>query len=358
MSEAAVRLTIGAGSDVGKARTNNEDSFAVADLASGRRLENEPMPQLLDVTDSGILLALSDGMGGHEAGEVASALVVDHVRKALTAESVTGSLESRIEDAVKRANAEVQQAAVATNKRGMGATLTAVFVHGADAYVAEVGDSRAYLLRSGRLRQMTRDQSLVQLLVDGGVLSPEEAKKSPHKNVILQAMGLEEEVRVAIGRLKLRRGDRLMLCCDGISNALSDDEIRTLMSLHAPQGACDGMIALANDRGGEDNLTVIVAEVDGEGVAKPARLETVTGTYEIIQAFDARPGKSSAKVPVGDYPMPRAPAANPFAPEPSPESPITTQRSQRGSAGILWVLLFLVFATAIAIGVFMFARPH
>ena len=111
--------------------------------------------------------------------------------------------------------------AQASGKRGMGATLTAVHLRGDVAHVAQVGDSRAYLLRSGRLQQLTRDQSLVQLLVDQGTLSPEAARTSSRKNVLLQAIGTSDEVKVAIGRLKLRRGDRFLLCCDGLSNALS-----------------------------------------------------------------------------------------------------------------------------------------
>jgi hypothetical protein len=171
----------------------------------------------------------------------------------------------------------------------MGATLTAVFIRGTEAYIAEVGDSRGYLLRNGRLRQMTRDQSMVQMLVDQGVMSKEDARRAPGKNVILQAVGLNPDVRVAIGKLELRRGDRLRLCSDGVSNQISDDEIREILTRSEPRAACETMIALANDRGGEDNETVIVADVLGEELREVEEFETVTSTFEVLQAFEARP---------------------------------------------------------------------
>jgi serine/threonine protein phosphatase PrpC len=176
----------------------------------------------------------------------------------------------------------------------MGATLTAVFVRGTEAYIAEVGDSRGYLLRNGRLRQMTRDQSMVQLLVDQGVLTREDARRAPGKNVILQAVGLAPDVRVAIGRLELRRGDRLMLCSDGVSNQITDEELRQIMTDSAPREACETMIALANERGGEDNETVIVADVLGEDLEEPVEFETVTSTFEVLQA---RPHKQRRRTP-------------------------------------------------------------
>jgi hypothetical protein len=143
----------------------------------------------------------------------------------------------------------------------MGATLVALFIRGDEAYIAEVGDSRGYLLRKGRLRQITRDQSLVQLLVDQGVMTPDEARASPSKNVILQAMGLAKDVRVAIARLRLRAGDRFVLCSDGITNPVSDPELQKILTDSEPRAACETMIALANDRGGDDNQTAIVADL-------------------------------------------------------------------------------------------------
>src|SRR5262249_35503128 len=149
-------------------------------------------PTDFDVKERGVLLAVSDGMGGEQAGEVASALVVDTLQRVLR-ENASESDESKaqitklLETAVTKPNEEVFAAAKDPSKRGMGATLTAIYVTGADAYIVEIGDSRAYLLRGKRMRQLTRDQSFVQLLLDSGAISEEEAQNYPHKNIILQA---------------------------------------------------------------------------------------------------------------------------------------------------------------------------
>jgi serine/threonine protein phosphatase PrpC len=301
-------------------RANNEDAFSVTDLATGTSFETRDGAAAIDVREKGVLLALSDGMGGHQAGEVASALVLDSLKMAMQA-SASDSIEAKIEAAVRRANAEVARAARTGDKGGMGATLTAVFVAGADAFVAEVGDSRAYLLRTGRLRQITRDQSLVQMMVDRGLLSKEDARVSPHKNVILQAMGLSDDVRVAIARLRLRRGDRLLLCSDGLSNSLSDDELREILKSDDPAAACRRLIASGNEHGGEDNLTAIVAELEGDGLDPPRPAESVTATFEVIKEF-VEPDDRSTPPPPPPSSMPAgAPSARSHAtPSASPAS--------------------------------------
>jgi serine/threonine protein phosphatase PrpC len=273
--------------DVGRARATNEDAFEIADLQTGKPIDVMRIARLIDVGDHGALLALSDGMGGHQAGEVASALVLESLRRALVTDPGQRPVKDKLEDAVLRANRAVKNAALEAKHHGMAATLTAILIHGVEAYITEVGDSRAYLLREGRLRQITRDQSLVQLMVDSGAMTPEEARKSPSKNVILQAVGLKSELRVAIARLALRNKDRLMLCSDGVTNLVSDDELRQIMIGSDPRAACETMISLANDRGGDDNETAIVADLSGEALAHPDEFESVTSTYEVLQAFDA-----------------------------------------------------------------------
>jgi serine/threonine protein phosphatase PrpC len=283
---ADVQLVLSARTDVGRSRSINEDSFAITDLASGQRIDATGADHSLDVQERGVLLALSDGMGGHQAGEVASALVLESLDAALGDPTAKGAIHEQLEEAVHRANESVLSAAeVDYKKKGMGATVTAVFIRGEEAYIAEVGDSRAYLLRKGRLRQITRDQSLVQLLVDQGVMSEADARKAPGKNVILQAVGLSTSMRVAIARLEPRRGDRFLLCSDGVSNAVNDDELRQILTGSEPRAACDTMIALANDRGGHDNETAIVADLLGEGLDPPDEFETITTTYEVLQAY-------------------------------------------------------------------------
>ncbi len=292
----AVKVLVCAKTDVGRARQTNEDACSITELATGQLIDAAGADRTIDVGQKGVLLALSDGMGGHQAGEVASALVLESLGAEL-AQDKNAPIHRQLEEAVHHANRAVHEAAKTAERHGMGATLTAVFVRGAEAYIAEVGDSRGYLLRNGRLRQMTRDQSMVQLLVDQGVLTREDARRAPGKNVILQAVGLAPDVRVAIGRLELRRGDRLMLCSDGVSNQITDEELRQIMTDSAPREACETMIALANERGGEDNETVIVADVLGEDLEEPVEFETVTSTFEVLQAFEARPHKQRRRTP-------------------------------------------------------------
>jgi serine/threonine protein phosphatase PrpC len=327
-----VRLKVFGATDVGRVRSNNEDTFVVADL-------NRDSPTVLkediaefDVREAGILMAVSDGMGGEQAGEVASALVVESLRRELAGDKKDKKVDGKerlaqIERAVTKANVEVWQAASAPDKAGMGATLTAVFVEGGAAHIAEVGDSRAYLIRSGRIRQMTRDQSFVQLLLESGVISESEAANYPHRNVILQAMGQRPEVTVAIGKLELRRGDVLILCSDGLSNKLQAEEMRELVAKHADlKLATKKMIELANDRGGEDNITIVAALAFGEDLPPPMRAETVTQTFEVLQDYAPPPSKPPPATN-GDKPMvdtkdeKKEPAAEAKKEEPKKEEP-------------------------------------
>jgi len=279
-----ITITFAALSDVGLTRSVNEDAFQLTDLSTGASYEASPSNGQMSVGKGGALLTLSDGMGGHAAGEVAASTVISSVQKTLQAGG-GGTAEQRLETAVRRANADVIAAARTKGRHGMGATLTAVLVDGTCAYVAEVGDSRAYLLRSGQLKQLTRDQSLVQMLVDQGLMHPDEAETSPRKNILLQAMGSVEEVHAAIGQVELRKGDKLLVCSDGISNAVAHDELLEILSVNGPWPACAHLIQLANDRGGEDNLTAVVALFDGSSLTAPAPSETVTGTFAVIKDF-------------------------------------------------------------------------
>jgi serine/threonine protein phosphatase PrpC len=295
----AVKVLVCAKTDVGRARQTNEDACSVTELETGTLIDAEGEDRTVELGQKGILLAVSDGMGGHQAGEVASALVLESLQREL-AQDAKGPLHKHLEDAVHRANRRVHNAARSAERHGMGATLTAVFIRGTEAFIAEVGDSRGYILRNGRLRQVTRDQSMVQMLVDQGVMTSQEARNAPGKNVILQAVGLNPDVRVAIGRLELRRGDRLLLCSDGVTNQINDDELREIMTKSPPREACETMIALANERGGDDNETVIVADVLGEDLNEPVEFESVTSTFEVLQAFEARPtGKPRRRAMVG-----------------------------------------------------------
>jgi serine/threonine protein phosphatase PrpC len=248
-----------------------------------------------EIRERGVLLAVSDGMGGHNAGEVASALVVDSLRRAMKTSRASASDDVVFERAVKSANRQVWEAAQLPGRNNhMGATLTAVFLRGATAYIAEVGDSRAYLLRRGRLVQVTHDQSFVQMLVDRGALAPEDAAAAPFKNVILQAMGQEPDVQVALGRIELRQGDCFLLCSDGLTNELGPTEIRdTILSAPWLDAACNALIELAKKRGGNDNITVLLGSLSGQ-LPEVAAGERVSGALQPLKEFDATPSPPSS----------------------------------------------------------------
>jgi serine/threonine protein phosphatase PrpC len=287
-SDRPARVTVSAFglSHPGRVRKNNEDAFLIATLADASQGSAPSGVVTFEAGESAVVLAVSDGMGGADAGEVASALVVQSLRDAMM--SAHGDWDEATRQAVERANHEVWSAAKEPGKKGMGATVTAVCVHGTLAHIAEVGDSRAYLLRNGRIRQVTRDQSFVQFLVDSGALKPEEAAKYPMKNVVLQAMGQKADVQVALGRLELRRGDRLLLCSDGLSGMVTAEEMRDAIDrARTTDAACNALIDLANERGGEDNITVIIAEVAGDGLQLPREAETLTQTFQVLAEYKA-----------------------------------------------------------------------
>jgi PPM family protein phosphatase len=283
MTGQGTRITVFGRSDVGAVRRNNEDAFVVADLMVSSPIHTMPQPIALQVGIRGILLAVSDGMGGAQAGEIASALTLHCLRTEMPA-GEGGTAEAALTASVEKANQRVWGAAAGSDRKGMGATLTAVLIHGNRAYVAEVGDSRAYVLRGSRFVQLTRDQSYAQLLLDAGTLTREQAETFQYKNVIMQAMGTKPNVVVALNRFTLRRGDRILLCSDGLSIKVKDDEMRNaLLATASLDAACAQLIELANCRGGEDNITIVLAQLDGEGLAALTGEERVS--LETLQAF-------------------------------------------------------------------------
>jgi serine/threonine protein phosphatase PrpC len=356
-----IKLAVAAKTDVGKVRTNNEDAYVVADLNRGERITSEK-PSDFDVKERGVLLAVSDGMGGEQAGEVASALVVETLRKVLVEdapeeEEGKTAITSIIENAVKKANEEVFAAAKDPGKRGMGATLTAVYVQGPSAYIAEIGDSRAYLIRGRRIRQMTKDQSFVQLLLDSGAITEEEAKNYPHKNIILQAIGQQKILNIAVGRLKLRRGDRILICSDGLSNKVTPEEMHDIVcAATGLEVACAKLIETANERGGDDNATVVLAQATGDDLTTHRDEETVTQTFEVVKAGPNTDVKSEPPPPMGaeeeaDEPAkPAVAKAEEQAAEPKPEDPnppsaeeLKSRPLQLAVAALMMVVMIGVF---------------
>ncbi|HSO76377.1 MAG TPA: protein phosphatase 2C domain-containing protein, partial [Blastocatellia bacterium] len=172
---------------------------------------------------------------------------------------------------------------------GMGATVTAALVQGTSAYIAQVGDSRAYLIRGGRIKQLTKDQSLAQMLFDSGAVNLEQMAAVP-QNVIMQALGTQQEVKVAMSAIQLFRNDCLVLCSDGLSNKVQPDELRTMVQdTEDLAEACRLLIESANERGGEDNITVVIARFDGEALLSASDGNAITGSFKPIskEYFDA-----------------------------------------------------------------------
>ncbi|HEV8623308.1 MAG TPA: Stp1/IreP family PP2C-type Ser/Thr phosphatase [Acidimicrobiia bacterium] len=260
-----MRFAFGERTDVGRGRPENEDSH------------------LVDPEDG--LYAVADGMGGHRAGEVASATAIDALKSAYLG-------GQRLDEAVEAANAAVfARAAEDAALRGMGTTLTAIALQDSTALLGHVGDSRAYLMRDGAVAQVTEDHSLVEQLVREGRLTPEEAQNHPQRAIITRALGVDPDVQVDTYRIDLKPGDRLMICSDGLTNMLSDDTIAQTLRRHAdPQQAADTLVDMANQAGGDDNITVVLVDAlsDGsegsaataasaEAEAEPVAVESGTG---------------------------------------------------------------------------------
>lgn len=265
-------VTVFGTSDAGLARSVNEDAFVVTDLSETRPHPFHAMtePQCIEVGERGVLLAVSDGMGGASAGEIASALTLFWLEKGMT-QAETISAHEALRDSVARANERVFRTSRMAGRRGMGATLTAMLIHGTNAYIAEIGDSRAYLLRRGELSQLTHDQSYVQLLIDCGALTPEQATKSRHRHVVLQAVGTSPSIVVALNRLTLRSGDTLILCSDGLTRHLTDREIRAIVcGADGVDSAVARLIEIVTARGALDNVTVVAAHVEGIDLPRSA----------------------------------------------------------------------------------------
>src|SRR5438046_6954195 len=272
----AIRVEVFGKTDLGRTRGHNEDRFLVADL-TGKAASLLPDVRQHDIGPRGTLFVVADGMGGAAAGELASEMATDtiyaHLVKTWNAEhEVTPQrFAYRLKEAVEVANASIHAHARAHPEvRGMGTTTTAAGVLHDHLYLPQVGDSRAYLIRGGEAHQITKEQSLMQRLVEAGELTEEEAAQSERRNIILQALGPDAKVKVDLTHQQLRQGDVLVLCSDGLSGQVRKEEIAEIAGGASDlQAACDRLIALANGRGGPDNITVVLARFDGDGLRPP-----------------------------------------------------------------------------------------
>jgi protein phosphatase len=327
VSHGAVRVSVFGKSDLGRARERNEDAFLIADLTTGNAHLHSDVRQHA-IGPRGSLFVVADGMGGAAAGEVASGMATDVIFRHMTTTWPTDPEVSatrfayRLREAVELANERIYlYAREHAEVHGMGTTVTAVGVFGDDLYLTQIGDSRAYLIRQGVAVQLTKDQSLMQRLVDAGELTEDEAERSERRNIILQALGPDSRVKVDLTHQSLRRHDTLLVCSDGLSTAVRKEELAQFAATRTePQALCAALIDLANERGGLDNITVIAARFEGEGLAEPEGSARVGyQVYPLPEGLPPVPPSAlfsaiAAAVPQVGPPRETAPASPPRPP--------------------------------------------
>ncbi len=319
MRTPVILTTLYALTDRGRTREHNEDTYLVADLALGESLavaEVEERP----VGERGLLALVADGMGGAAAGEIASDMAARSIHRHLVeswqrdTDASQHRFATHLRTALEHANAQIHAYAMEHPElHGMGTTATVVGARGDRLFLAQIGDSRAYLVRDGEARQLTRDQSLTQRLVEAGELTEEEAERSERRNIILQALGPDALIRVDLSTQGLQRGDLLILCSDGLSSVLPREEL-TRLATTAPdvRTLCEALVCAANERGGPDNITVVAARFDGDGL--PTRAEEAPAYRELLPAEPVTP----ALHPTLAFPAMTRPAAPVVAPRRTP----------------------------------------
>ena len=285
-----------ASSHIGRVRKGNEDNYLLLNIADAKAWTSDQEDgefvvesQKFNVDNNGVVMAVSDGMGGALAGEVASTMAVETVsEKMIDADPVEDEaipvdhhLISRLHDATVFANQLIHhQGRTDPQFQGMGATFTGIGVTPGAADIIQVGDSRAYLVRKGKIYQVTKDQSLVQQLIDAQQISAEEAETHTLKNVILQALGAQNEIYPVSVRIEPCNNDVFLLCSDGLSNKVGAADIQRIVveNFDKLENACAELIKLANENGGEDNITVVLTKFSGdlpEAVEDEVKLELI-----------------------------------------------------------------------------------
>jgi serine/threonine protein phosphatase PrpC len=290
---AAVRVSVFGKTDLGRTREHNEDTFLVADLSTGNA-SLQPNVRSHELGPRGSLFMVADGMGGAAAGELASEMAADLIFRHMSTvwtndpDGSAGRFAFRMREAVELANEKIYAyAREHPEVRGMGTTVTAAGVFGSDLYLTQIGDSRAYLVRGGEAIQITKDQSLMQRLVDAGELTEEEAEQSERRNIILQALGPDPRVKVDLSHQGLHQGDTLIICSDGLSGLVRREEFAELVVRYPDlSDLCSTLIDTANQRGGPDNITVVAARFEGDGLAEPAEAGGVG--YQVYQLPEAQ----------------------------------------------------------------------
>ena len=275
---AEIRATVFGATDVGQVREHNEDNLLVADLSARRRVGSGEILSV-ELGENGLLLAVADGMGGAASGELASEMAVDGVYAGFQEKGLREGegdhdlLSTSVKECLVSANREIYEKSQAESEhRGMGTTMTSVLAMGEKLVIGQVGDSRAYLLRKGKLVQITKDQSLISQLIEDGTLTEEEADRLGGRNIILQALGVEADVTVDTKVMEILDGDLLLLCSDGLTGMVKDAGIESVLSTEEDlELACAKLVTMANDGGGKDNITAVLARFGGPGLRAPLK---------------------------------------------------------------------------------------
>jgi PPM family protein phosphatase len=304
------------------------------------------------------VFVVADGMGGAQAGEVASKIATETFEKGLPD---SGSPEERLAERVREANHQIHELSRTDRERaGMGTTLTAAYVDDTSVAIAHVGDSRAYLFRDGTLERLTQDHSLVEELVRQGKLTPEQAAGHPQRSIITRALGPEASVEVDTWTYPVRAGDILLLCSDGLTTMISEDRVAEILGeAGSLDGAADALIDAANEAGGRDNITVVLFRLeevgeDGQadqptmlGVPAPAATSELDDSAPDVEPDDARGAAGSAHTATATVarPKPRQ-RLEPIPPRPPTDVPAGSKR--RATRGVKF------FAALVAILVVLF----
>lgn len=348
--------------DVGRVRDHNEDSFLVADLST-ENASLQPEVRTHHIGAAGTLFMVADGLGGAAAGEIASDLAINTVYEEVRDRWAKGehrdaqAFASALKAATDAANSKIYTYALEhPEHRGLGTTATVAGVLGDTVYLAQVGDSRAYLVRDGEAQQITKDQSLMARLVEAGEMTQEEADRSERRNIILQALGPEPSVRIDLTHQQLRRGDMLVLCSDGLSGLVKKEEIAEVVTgTDDLVQACKELIDRANENGGPDNITAIVAKFDGAGLVPPEAEDRVGHSVYPLpgstpQGGIPRPDEmpTAPTTRRGSPPGASAAVGAPLAPRETTPNPVIGGNTQRNvyAALIATIALLALFFVA------------
>jgi len=344
-----LRLDVAQLTDVGRKRPHNEDNMAYV-------IPKDPQV----MTKKGALFIVADGMGGHAAGEVASEIAVDTVSYAYYQED-NDDIVAALVYAIKRANTLIHQRAAENMLRsGMGTTCVAGVLRGGTAYIANVGDSRTYLVRKGQVRQISQDHSWVAEQVRVGLLTEEQARSHAQRNVITRCLGTQADVEVDIFAEELEEGDSFVLCSDGLSGFVTDDDLRAIVNQYVPQESVYHLVERANENGGPDNITAIVVRVQEVGWEPPtARRNGHVNGHDITNQptlTDARTPEFA--LPVGNGRIPTAPLLGTAHPSESITAPQPAlQLGSRKRSRLLYptlVLFILLLVALVGSGIYRF----